>query len=454
MKLSEYSISTKALWVIAVISLTIFFVSGRYFRSKVIDSDVVSYYSYLPAAFIEGDLKMRYAVGNDFYADKVWGVIWQENSGPVQKYTMGMSWLYLPFFLMGHVSANLLGFPTHGYSLPYSFWLQFSALFYLMLGLFWLRKILLQYFSEIVTTIVLFVVPFGTNLFFYTQGQAPMAHSYLFALISGLLWLTIRFYEFPTLRNAIYIGAICSLITLIRPNHLMLWMIPVFYGIYDRASFKKWWIFWKTHWWRTLTWPIILGIVILPQLFYWKYLTGNWVHYSYEDEHFFWLDPKIWQVLFSFRNGWIIYTPVMILAISGFFFMRKYAPKFSFILPAILLLSLYVISSWWCWWYGGAFGGRVFIDYYAMMAIALASLISYISERFPSRKIKIAGLSIFICFIALNLFQTFQYTRTILHHDSNTAQSYFSVFGKIHRPADLDSQLIAPDYEAAKKGIR
>ena len=127
----------------ATVSVVLFFAFGRWHRSKVIEGDVVAYYSYLPAVVIHGDITMNYVHGNDFYSDKIWGVIWKEGFGPVQKYTMGMSWLYAPFFLAGHGSALLLGYDANGYSEPYKFWMQLSAIFYFLLGMVWLRKVLL-----------------------------------------------------------------------------------------------------------------------------------------------------------------------------------------------------------------------------------------------------------------------------------------------------------------------
>jgi hypothetical protein len=36
------------------------------------------------------------------------------------------------------------------------------------------------------------------------------------------------------------------------------------------------------------------------------------------------------------------------------------------------VLVLYSYAAWWCWWLGGAFGHRGFVDYYPFLAIPLA----------------------------------------------------------------------------------
>ena len=311
MSLKNTSPTQKALWFIGLIALTVFLFSGRWYRAKVIDGDVISYYSYLPALIVHGDITMRYSLGNEFFADKIWGIIWKENSGPVQKYTMGLSLLYTPSFLLGHASAYLLGYPPDGYAAPYMFWMQLSGVFYLLLGLFWLRKVLLRYYSEQISALCMLIFALGSNLFYYALGQSVMPHVYLFAMVSGLLWTTIRFFEQPNAGRALAIGGICSLLMLVRPNHILFWAIPGLYAITDIPSFKARLLFWRQHWPILLLWPLMQVLIWIPQLFYWHLLTDRWFYYSYVNESFFWTEPLVGKVLFSFRNGWLIYSPLM-----------------------------------------------------------------------------------------------------------------------------------------------
>lgn len=454
MQFAHVSISSKAIWTIAVVSLALFFILGRWHRSKVVDADVISYYSYLPAVVVQGDITMNYAHGNDFYADKVWGIIWKEGFGPVQKYTMGLSWLYAPFFLAGHGSAMLLGYPADGYSAPYKFWLQLSALFYLVLGMVWLRKVLRTYYSEEITALTLLVLAFGTNLYYYSHGQAAMPHVYLFALVSGMLWLTIRFYAAPNWGRALALGLICSLITLVRPNHILLWIVPMGYGLTSLAQLRARLSFWLRHFPKLLLFPLLQALILAPQLLYWHLMTNHWIYYSYGDESFFWDAPKVLKVWFSYRNGWLVYTPLMALAVMGLALLRKYARDFSIVLPVVFALGTYVISCWWCWWYGGSFGQRVFIDFYPMLALGFAGALTQIQSISHSKASKIVALSFLGLFVALNVFQTFQYSRGVIHYDSMTSRAYWNVFGRDRRSPAQALELQAPDYEAAKLGVR
>jgi hypothetical protein len=55
-----------------------------------------------------------------------------------------------------------------------------------------------------------------------------------------------------------------------------------------------------------------------------------------ESGKFYFLDPEIISGLFSYRKGWLIYTPVMAFGLVGMFFTRKSAtPLF---LPVLLFI--------------------------------------------------------------------------------------------------------------------
>ena len=149
-------------------------------EDKIIVWDIKSYYAYLPATFIYQDLSL------DFIHDesgKFKDLIWPIET-PLKKKaiitTMGMSVLYAPFFGMAHVYAKASDYEADGYSMPYRFALVFSALFYVLVGLLFLRKTLKHFFDERVTSLVLLAVGIGTNLFYYMTYEAAMPHAFNF----------------------------------------------------------------------------------------------------------------------------------------------------------------------------------------------------------------------------------------------------------------------------------
>ena len=104
---------------------------------------------------------------------------------------------------------------------------------------------------------------------------------------------------------------------------------------------------------------ILTGIIMIsPQLFLWKYSSGQWIYNSYAayGHEFHFTHPHIIEGFFSYRKGWLLYSPIMTIAIIGLIpFYRRF--KFFFAGVFIfLLLNIYFVLSWHMWWYAGCFG--------------------------------------------------------------------------------------------------
>ena len=137
---------------------------------------------------------------------------------------------------------------------------------------------------------------------------------------------------------------------------------------------------------------------------YWKLQTGQYLYYSYpDDQGFFFSNPQIWNNLFSWRKGWLLYTPVMIFALAGIPLLWKQNRKFFVPVLLFVVVIIYVTSSWWDWWYGGGFGIRPYIDLYGVMAIPMAAFLTW---AFAIKKLYYK-LAIFTLFILITARSTF-----------------------------------------------
>ena len=122
-------------------------------------------------------------------------------------------------------------------------------------------------------------------------------------------------------------------------------------------------------------------IVWVPQIAFWKYATGHYFFFSYGEERFYFDSPHIFDGLFSYRKGWLLYTPIMVFALLGIVSLVKVQKKWLAPVLVFTSLNIYVIYSWWCWWYGGSFGSRPMVDSYALMAIPLAAFYSWMDSK-------------------------------------------------------------------------
>ena len=452
--------------------MTVNMLSVRHWKEeqRVIEWDAISYYAYLPAAIIYNDLSLSFA---DHYNGPHKFIFWPEK-GPdgqhVIKTTMGLSVLWLPFFIAGHLTALITGADAGGYSEPYKFFLLISALFYLLTGLIYLRRILVTHFSDLVASLVLAGFAFGTNLYWYTLFQGTMAHVYSFALICVFVWYTLRWYgagyklqgtggsgliaQSPgqQIWSSVRLGLLLGLISLIRPTNIIIIIFFLFYGVMSGKDLKNRIKKLAADYKYILLMLLMVVVVWVPQLIYWKEVTGHWLYYSYgSSEGFFFGDPAIIKGLFSWQKGLFIYTPLLLFAVTGIISLWLKRSPHALAVTVFVPLNIYIIFSWWCWWYGGGFGQRAFIDSYALMAVAAAALLGY---GFSSGRkwLRTGIITIYFLLVSLGIFNNIQYYHGAIHWDSMTKEAYWDSFGRIRPSARFNSLLEAPDYEAAREG--
>lgn len=444
--------SVVAVWMV----LLILFVANFQYKfwkddKRIIRGDVVSYYQYLPALFVHHDLSMQFTREDpSFYKDHFW-IHPTEKGGLVGRMTIGMSVVYAPFFLVAHALAEPLGYPPDGFSTPYKFALLISCLFYVFFGLWFLRKALLTYFSEKETAITLLVIGLATNLFFYTVIEPPKSHAYSFSLVALLILLVIRWYGTGSWRHAILIGVVAGMILLVRPSNLLLLLVVFLWGIGTWDDLRNRLRFFLKGWPKLMVMALIAVLVLSPQLIYWEITTGQLIFYSYDQERFFFDQPHIIKGMFGYRNGWLVYTPVMVFSLAGMIVgYRKYR---RLIMPVAIvwLINVYLIFSWWCWWYASAFGLRAMIDSYALLAFPLTAFTAWTLRKHIM--IRTVYLTLIAFFIFLNIFQTHQYYTGAIHWGSMTREAYWDSFLRKQPSERFKSLLKHPDYHLAKKGL-
>jgi hypothetical protein len=127
-------------------------------------------------------------------------------------------------------------------------------------------------------------------------------------------------------------------------------------------------------------------------------------------------------VLFSVRKGLFFWSPALLLAVAGFFLMKKYKP--AYVLPTLVFmpLNLYIIASWRDWAYGGSFGHRAFVESIVIFAFGYASLVQ--SASAPARKR--AVLIVSTIFVLLSTRLMVEYWLGVIPFDGTTWQRFMS----------------------------
>ena len=393
-------------------------------KPQFLKNDAAEYYQYLPALFIYQDPAFKfYDTLPQEKKDRI-GIFKFDNGRAVGRMTVGLSLINLPGFIIAHFVAALKG-NAEGYSWPYQYAILITAMIFLGLGIYYTQKTLLCYFSPLITGITIFLLVLATNILAYITLHPGMTHIVSFGLMAMLLYFTDAFYRKPSLPRALKIGLLLGIISLIRPSNALAGLLFLFWGCHSLKTLKaRVAFFLRNHKFSFVIAGTIL-LVWLPQMMYWKWVTGNFMFYTYglKGERFFFNKPQIINVLLSYRNGWLVYTPLMFFALIGFIYLWKNRNRNALSISIFFLLFVYVISSWWCWWYGGSFGARSFIDIYPSLAFPLAAFIRR-AGRFHG-VIRLLLLVLAALLIHINYYQTWQYSKGIVHWSGMTREAYW-----------------------------
>jgi hypothetical protein len=399
--------------------------------------DVSGYYWYLPSVFIYHDLKhqsfkdsilKKYGpTNNDFQQ-----AMPLENGNYAMKYSSGMAVMYLPFFTAAHLLAGTFGYPRDGFSAPYQLAIQLGGLLISILGLWYLRKLLLLFYRDTVVAVVLVLLVFGSNYLNYSSIDCGMSHTWLFTVYVFLLLNTYYFYQSFRIKYAIRIGLLVGLATLTRPSDIISCLIPILWGLegFSLAAIKNHIALFAKNYKALLLAGICAACVIAIQPIYWKYVSGHWIVYSYQNQHLYFRTPNFFNYTLSYRSGWLTYTPMMVLAFLGIIpFIRNGRNKIAIV--TFFLLNYYVVCSWNIWWYGG----RAMVQSYPILVFPMAALVSFALERRVFTWIFTCIAAVFIYF---NVWVTYFYHRGNLYDPESMSEAYFwRAFGRWNAPEHI-----------------
>lgn len=431
----KISFSSAALWAIVVtmliISSNINWGGERW--KNILESDAKGYYAYLPAIFIYNDLnfsffdeieKEKYYNENLFYDYRAF-----VNESYISKYYAGTALVQFPFFLFAHGLSIATNNDPDGYSKFYMISVNLAALFWLLVGLIFLNLNLKNFqISDKIGALILLTAVFGTNLFYYSISEPGMSHVYSFAFISMFIYYASQYFSTFRPVNILILALLLGFIVLIRPvNGLIVFIFPfvagskaVFYlgiqQIFKPIKFLIAGMF------------IFLGIISI-QLIYYKSATGSFFIYSYLGEGFNFLNPHLFEILFSFKKGLFVYTPIYLLSLLGCTYLWENKRFMFWSWLAFFFLITYVFSSWSNWWYGGSFSSRVYVEYIPLFVVLLAFALQYAKNKIQQRSL----VTLILMLIVVCQTQTFQYRYNQIHWSDMNRAKYFEVFMRVDK---------------------
>ena len=408
--------------------------------------DVSGYYWYLPSIFIYKDIEHQGFADSILHKYVPTDLDFQQamklpNGNYVMKYSSGMALMYLPFFTAAHLAAGALGYPRDGFSTPYQLGIQLGGLLVSLIGLWYLRKLLLLYFEDKIVAIVLASLTFGTNYLNLSSVDCGMSHTWLFTLYVFLLLNTKHYYDTFQTKYAVRIGLLVGLCTLTRPTDIVSCLIPLCWACtgFTRIELRKFKDALTKNITAAVVAPLCAFAVFSIQLFYWKHVSGHWFVYSYSNQKFSFTHPHPMLYTFSYRTGWLRYCPMMLLAFAGVYrYLNSGAHRLAIL--AFFFINYYIVCSWDIWYYGG----RAMVQSYPILAFPMAACIEGALKKPWTKWLYLVCTALFLY---ANTWIMWMYHRgTLYEPDKMNANYYNHVITRWTAPDSLKLLLDNCDY--------
>jgi hypothetical protein len=123
-----------------------------------------------------------------------------------------------------------------------------------------------------------------------------------------------------------------------------------------------------------------------------------------------WTSPVFFQVLFNVCHGLLVFTPILVLAFAGLFYLRSLDKVLGTLCIFITLVFYYFVSSF-SWWYGAVgFGNRFFVSLTPIFILGLAALFARAARLWlDSRRASFRIIPVTLLFIFWNLGLVYQW---------------------------------------------
>jgi hypothetical protein len=318
-----------------------------------------------------------------------------------------------------------------------SSFLSILAIFSAAAGILFFWIVLRRFFSVPVSLITSFLIIFGTNYFRWIFFDGATPHNFLFTLFALMVLLTLNWQRELKWIWIILMLPVTIVACFIHDLSLFILFFPLLYGLHDTQSWDEMRSRFISHRWQY----IFLGIIVVI-----SFVLTRFAWFSEPGTKFYYDDPKasvypflasnIQLILFSFKKGWLIYTPVMIFVLPGMYLLADKARGLFYSVFFFFISWFLLASSHRLWAADNGFGQRFFIETYAVLALPLGFFVAWAWEK--KQFFRIIFLVVPFLFLILNLFQTWQYECKIIVPESMNRKVYFSIFGQTHiSPAAL-----------------
>lgn len=357
---------TKSRWLglLAAAGATLFL--ALTFR-PVVEGDGIGYFSYLHAVLVNHSLDMT----EEFVAAQAANIpvrsddltIRSATGARVNQFSIGPALLSVPAYLAALV-IRPSGRPEFG--APFTVAFTLASLFY------GLAALALSY--RLARTVIpsapaaasgVGAALFGTPALFYLLYEPSYAHMFSAFMVTAFLYLWWTRRDHRSLTGYVLLGLLGGLMALTRWQDAAIMIVTLL--DLPRAG------------WRWLLMAASALFAFAPQFLVDLAFFGSWLPSEASASSFDPLHGHYPEVLFSSFHGLLTWSPVVVLAILGWFFIRDRTLRLACF--AVFVTQLAIVGAYQQWWGGMSFGMRYFINLLPFFALGLAALAARVGSR-------------------------------------------------------------------------
>jgi len=381
--------ATRRQWILLI---CLFLLSLPAVTPRIYSSDEIQYFAYLRSLWFDHDLSFeneyQYFYDRGIAKSEGFRETFLERKTDTGRRinfgTIGCAILWSPFYLAGDIAARATGAPADGYSKPYVAAVAYGSATYgflaLVLAVLSAKRL---GFNGFVPALVVWL---GTPLFFYMYIAPPFSHACSAFGVALFIYVWLRVRDDWSTRGLIALGAAGALMAMVREQDAFFAIGPALDLLWPAANAG-----WQTANAKRRLTAAVAGcvaflVVFSPQAATYLILNGHLGPHASVGHKMNWMAPHALPVLFSPEHGFLVWTPLALVAIAGLFALVLPPEGGSYRRVGICLLlmvalQIYVGGSVESWTVAGAFGQRRFVALTAPMVIGLARLRALPAQR-------------------------------------------------------------------------
>ncbi len=402
--------------------LLLLFVLGLPLCNPWVRGDGVGYYSYARALLIQHNLDFRkdWLQANTSFqmgrieAAEIDRAQYTATGHLDNHFSVGPAMLWSPFLVVAHLGvilADRLGehIPIDGYSRPYIVAMALGTALYGFLALWISFRLARKYVSERWAFLATLGIWFASSLPVYMYFNPSWSHAHSAFTVSLFLWYWNRTRIGRTKSQWLNLGAIAGLMMDVYYLNAVLLLFPAI------ESLSAFWNSAKTA--VPEIKQIVIGnivfsagvsVIFLPTLITKKLIYGSYFNLGYE--HLWdWKSPAFFRVGFSAEHGLFSWTPILMLAVVGLFFLLRYDRNLAFNSSAVFAAFLYVVGCYADWHGISSFGNRFFVSLTCIFVLGLAAVLDSLTSLLGFRRATVFAWNVTALLIFWNLGLVFQW---------------------------------------------